>query len=257
MPLDDIRQNIGSMLAQHAPNGVVGTQESALYGPVASKIVSTLDRSIPGYRDYLSAYRAGSVPINTMQASQRILAPADTGGLNSAGDSVLTLARLNSGLNKADKSRYGLSPNARQDMEGVRQSLQRGSISNSISTPGSDTAYNLAADGWLAQQLYGPTMQGPTGKTRGLAALIGAVAGSHAGVPGGEFAGGLGGLYINKAAEAINARIAQRVGKGAADSQEAARMIKQFMATQSPESGSKLLQRYPQWAALLSHDTSH
>lgn len=252
--LDDIRQNIGSMLAQHAPNGVVGSQESALYGPVASKIVSTLDRTIPGYRDYLSAYRAGSVPINTMEASQRILAPADTGGLNSAGDSVLTLARLNSGLNKADKSRYGLSPQARADMQGVRQSLQRGSISNSVNSPGSDTAYNLAADGWLAQQLYGPTMQGPTGKTRGLAMLLGGYLGNHAGVPGGELAGGIGGLYINKAAEAVNSRIAQRVGNGAADSQEAARMIRQFLATQNPEGRARLLQRYPQWAALVADE---
>lgn len=252
--LDATRQNIGAFLAKHAPHGVVGSKEEAAFVPIKAQIVRALDTAVPGYRDYLATYAKRSVPINTMEASQRILAPADAGGLNSAGDSVLTLARLNSGLNKADKSRYGLSPQARADMQGVRQSLQRGSISNSVNSPGPDTAYNLAADGWLAQQLYGPTMQGPTGKTRGLAMLLGGYLGNHAGVPGGELAGGIGGLYINKAAEAVNSRIAQRVGNGAADSQEAARMIRQFLATQNPEGRSRLLQRYPQWAALVADE---
>src|SRR3546814_6451303 len=31
--LDDIRQNINGMLAKHAPNGAVGSQEGAKYGP--------------------------------------------------------------------------------------------------------------------------------------------------------------------------------------------------------------------------------
>lgn len=253
--LDDIRQGIGSTLAASAPMGAVGSQEAALYGPVASKIVSTLDRAIPGYRDYLSAYRAGSVPINTMEASQRILAPADSGALNSAGDPVLTLNRLNTGLNRADKSRFGLDPAARADMAGVQKSLQRASVSNSITSPGSDTAYNLASDGWLSSQLYGPSMQGPTNKTRGLAALVGGFIGHQAGIPGAEAGGAALGLYINKAAEAINNRVVQRVGKGAVDSQEAARMLREFVQKQTPKNRALLLERYPQWALILGQQS--
>jgi hypothetical protein len=90
--LDDIRQNVGGMLAKHAPQGLVGNAETAKYAPVSAKIIRTLEREIPGYRDYLAAYRSNSAPINTMEAARRVLAPAEQRGLNSAGDERLTLA---------------------------------------------------------------------------------------------------------------------------------------------------------------------
>lgn len=54
------------MLSANAPNGAVGSQEAALYGPLTAKIVSTLDRSIPGYRNNLATYAKLSQPINDM-----------------------------------------------------------------------------------------------------------------------------------------------------------------------------------------------
>src|SRR3546814_15149313 len=78
--LDDIRQNINGMLAKHAPNGAVGSQEGAKYGPVAAQITRTLDRSIQGYRDYLAAYRGNSVPINNMESARCIRGQLDTSG---------------------------------------------------------------------------------------------------------------------------------------------------------------------------------
>ncbi|WP_426284962.1 hypothetical protein [Luteibacter sp. E-22] len=64
--LDDMRQNIGNMLSANATHGVVGSQEAALYGPVTAKIVSTLDRAVPGYRNNLATYAKLSQPINDM-----------------------------------------------------------------------------------------------------------------------------------------------------------------------------------------------
>ena len=248
--LDGIRQNANDFLAQHAPNGAVGTREQAALGPVKDQIVSTIDGSVPGYSDYLASYARNSVPINTMETTQRILAPTDSAGLNSAGAPQLTLGRLNAGLRKADGQRYGLSPEAETDAQNVRQSLQRESISNSIRTPGSDTAYNLQAQGALNRNLFGPTLGGPTGKTRIGAAALGTMIGAHSGgMEGAALGGGLG-LGLNKAAQFLNQRIMDRYAKGLLNPQEGARMVQQFLKA-NKSSAPKLLAQYPQWKSLL------
>lgn len=253
--LDDMRQNIGAMLAANAPNGAVGSREAALYGPVASKIVRTLDRAVPGYRDYLAAYRADSAPINTMQGARSVLAPVEQRGFNSAGDARLTLGQLNTGLNRIDRGRYGVTPEARQQLESLRSSLQRESVSNSVPSAGSDTAYNLQSQGWLAGQIYGPGMQGPGGLARGAATGAGALLGAHMGGPvGAAFGAGIGSA-LKSAADRINQRIASRVGAGMQNPQEAARMIEQFLQ-QNPKSAPALLEAYPQWRALLGYEAS-
>lgn len=254
--LDDIRQNAGGMLAKYAPNGAVGTPEAAKYGPVSTQIIRTLDKSVPGYRDYLAAYRADSAPINTMESARRILSPVDQRGLDSSGAGRLSLAQLNSGLNKLDKSRYGMTPEARGEVEGLRQSLRRESVSNSVTSPGSDTAYNLASDGWLAKQIYGPTMQGPTVKGYGVAGGVGALLG-HSVAPGllGQAGGAALAAGLKKGADAVNTRIAERVSQGMRDPQEAARMIEAYLK-QNPNDAPALLRAYPQWSALLGYETA-
>jgi hypothetical protein len=111
--LDDMRQNIGSMLSANATNGVVGSQEAALYGPVTAKIVSTLDRAIPGYRNNLATYAKLSQPINDMQAVRGLLDPNAPGSLNTAGDPQLAATRLKLALRSDDKANYGVSDQAR------------------------------------------------------------------------------------------------------------------------------------------------
>lgn len=111
--LDDLRQEVGGMLAKHAPNGVVGTKEAAKYGPVLSKITDTLDGELPGYRDYLAAYSAKSEPINTMESVGKLLDPNAPGSLNAAGSPLLTAARLKTILRGDDKARYPMSDDAR------------------------------------------------------------------------------------------------------------------------------------------------
>lgn len=73
---------------------------------------------------------------------------------------------------------YGIDQNALGTLQGIGQDLQRASVSNAIRTSGSDTAYNLAANGWLARNLYGPNFGGATGLGRTVGA-IGAAAVGH------------------------------------------------------------------------------
>lgn len=248
--LDDIRENIGGMLAKHAPQGVVGDKTAAKYGPISTQIIREVDRAVPGYRDYLAAYRANSAPINTMEAARGLLQPVESGALDATGSGVLTLPRLNAGLNKIDKSRYGMTPEARSQVEGLRKSLQRESISSSVRQPGSDTAYNLNSEGWLAGQLFGPNMQGPSGKALGASSLLGAAVGSKLGGPLGAALGSGLPLALKSAADKVNQRIVTRVGEAAADPKVAAQMIREFLR-QNPGSESALIAEYPQWAALL------
>lgn len=254
--LDDLRQEVGGMLAKHAPQGVVGTKEAAKYAPVSAQIVRTLDRQVPGYRDYLGAYRDNSVPINTMETARRIVAPVDQRGLNSAGDSRLTLPALNTGLNRADKSRFGLNPLARQEVEGVRQSLQRESVSNSLRSSGSDTNFNAQSQGWLARQMLGENLTGPTNMGRGLAALMGGAVGAHLGGPAGAVGGAGASLLLKRTADVLNKRIMDRYAAGMKDPQEAARMIEQFLK-QNPKEAPALLRQYPQWAALIGQEPAN
>lgn len=134
------------MLSANATNGVVGSQEAALYAPVSAKIVSTLDRSIPGYRNNLATYAKLSQPINDMQAVRGLLDPNAPGSANTAGDSQLTAARVKQALRSDDNANYGVSDQARGQLEGVRDSLQRRSISDAkVSAAGPGTAADMQA----------------------------------------------------------------------------------------------------------------
>lgn len=226
--LDALRQNLRSFLADHSSTGAVGTKEEAALEPIASQIIRTLDRGVPGYRDYLAAYRANSVPINTMEPLQELLAARGVGGLNSSNEATIgTLNQLNTFLSKAGRRRYGLSPEAQEALSGVQKSLQRDTLSSALRSPGSDTQANQAAAQWLTNKL---TSIGQGGNKSLAAAVVG--------------------QYIRTLAETVNNRILEHVGKGAADSRVAADMIETFLA-QHPREAPALLQQYPQWAALL------
>jgi hypothetical protein len=165
--LDALRQNANDYLSKFAPNGVVGTQEQAAMMPVKSAIVDAIDAANPGhklsnggwgkgfeqagpvapsYRDYLAEFANRSVPINTMEAGQQLQAKLLAGSLNSAGDAAATLPGYRSALAQALRdSPYGIDPKAQAALEGVQSDLQRATISNSVRTPGSDTAFNQGA----------------------------------------------------------------------------------------------------------------
>jgi hypothetical protein len=71
-------------------------------------------------------------------------------------------------------------------------------------SPGSDTAYNLAANGWLAKNLYGPNFQGATGLGKAVAAT-GALLTGHPIAAGGIVAGG------NQIGQMVGSRLQQHL----------------------------------------------
>jgi hypothetical protein len=186
-----------------------------------------------------------------MQAASDILARVDKRALNSTGSSPLSLNDINQGLSNIEKGRYGISPQAQSDLDAIQGSLKQEGISNSIRSPGSDTSYNINAQGALARNLLGPTFNGPTGKTRGVAALIGATLGGHIAGPEGAAAGAGIGAFINKGADVVNKRIMDAYVKGMLNPQEAATLIRTYLKG-NPSQASKLLGNYPQWNALIS-----
>jgi hypothetical protein len=137
-----------------------------------------MTRYIPAQRQAARTYAQMSVPINTMEAGQAIANGLGTRAMNAGGVPEIQLMPYRSALTSAMKNApYGIDANALQTLQGIGQDLQRSTVSNSIRSPGSDTAYNLAANGWLARQLYGPTFGGGTPLGRIMAGSAAALAG--------------------------------------------------------------------------------
>ena len=244
--LDDMRQNIGNMLSANATNGVVGSQEAALYGPVTAKIVSTLDRAIPGYRNNLATYAKLSQPINDMQAIRGLLDPNAPGSLNTAGDPQLAVARVKQALRSDDKASYGLSDEARTQLENVRDSLQRRGISDQkIAAAGPGTAADLQTQGLLSGAIFGKNLGNRGGWLgRSIGSGIGGLLGSGLGGIEGGLLGSSLGLGVSDAIGAANARVAARTGQTAADAGASAEAIKRWIAKQPKAQRQGLLDYY-------------
>jgi hypothetical protein len=244
--LDDMRQNIGNMLSANATNGVVGSQEAALYGPVTAKIVSTLDRAIPGYRSNLATYAKLSQPINDMEAVRGLLDPNAPGSLNAAGDPQLAVARVKQALRADGGARYGLSDSARGQLEGIRDSLLRRGISDQkIAAAGPGTAADMRAGGLLSGAIFGKNLGNRGGL---LGRFIGSSAGGLLGAGLGGIKGGLLGsslgLGVSDAIGAANSRAITKTGITAADAKATAEAIQRWAGRQPTKGDGGLLGYY-------------
>ena len=249
--LEDIRQGVGSTLASIPQNGAVTPKEVALYAPVSDQITNAIERVAPGYRDYLAAYAKHSEPINTMESVQRLLDPNAPGSLNASGDPQLAISRLRQVLRGDDKARYPMSDEARQELEKVRESLLRRTISdNKVAASGPGTAADIQGGSRLAGMIFGD----PLGHKAGpLSRVVGTVGGSALGHmlggPLGGYAGAGIGAMLPEAAQKVTGRIASRVGESAADSRKAADAIERAMKSKNPKAAQKALERI-----LFGHD---
>ena len=162
---------------------------------------------IPEINAARQAYAQASVPVNTMRAAQDVSdAMSSLGrGANVNQQPVIQAGPYATALSRALRNQeYGIDPTAQTALENVGRDLQRATISNSLKSPGSDTAYNLAADGWLARNLYGPTFGGATPLGRGLAGLAVALGGHPwlgAGIAG----------SVGKVGQMVGARLQDRL----------------------------------------------
>lgn len=202
--LDYTRRALGNQIGIAQRSGA--DQDVRALNGIANGLDSW-SQQIPAISQAKQAYQQASVPINTMEAGQQIA--GSVGGLgrseNTAGTPQLTASGYAGALYQALKQqKFGIDPASQQTLEGVGQDLQRATISNSLKSPGSDTGYNIASKGWLANQLYGPSFAG-AGNAAKLAGLVGATALGHPMVGLGILGGG------NKIGQLVGNRLNSRL----------------------------------------------
>ena len=243
--LDVVRQNVRDFLAKYPSNHAVGSQQDAAFEPVRSAIVDSIEGANPGYRAYLAGYAKNSVPINTMEAARSIADNVGSAGrgANSSGTAQVTLPGYSAALAKALKnSPYGIDPEAQKTFQAVQQDLQRESISNSLRSPGSDTAYNLNAPGWLAKQLYGENFGGTPGAAKGVGAALGGLGGWFTGGGFGAAGGATAGAAaMGKLGQLGQSRVNDIMARALSDPEFAAQLAAQARKTTPPGAVSNLI----------------
>lgn len=194
--------------------------------------------NVPGVRDAARVYAEHSVPVNTMEAGQQISGSLGTRALDANGLPQLQLSPYRTALVQALKSqKYGIAPDALTSLQGVGQDLQRSTVSNSLRTPGSDTAYNISANGWLGKQLYGQNYEGAGNAAKLTGAAAAAVTG-HPMVAGGILAGG------NKAGQFVGGRLNKELGNFLLNPSEFLPYLEGVNATPRNKALSDAIQRY-------------
>lgn len=224
--LDDVRQNIGTMLGQHSPHGAVGSQEGALYGPLKAKIANTIDRALPGYRDSLAAYARLSQPINDMEAGRTLLGAIDSGGRDAGGNQAVTLNHLKSLLSQNGRADYPMSPQAEARVRAMLEALQKRSVTNNtVAASGPGTAADTLRGGIAL-----PVVQRGIS---GLAATLGTVLGNAP--------GGLAALLASEGMIAANNSVTRKLGQKAASAKLSAEAIEAYQRQLSQQ---QALQQY-------------
>lgn len=166
-----------------------------------------------------------------MESVQKLVDPNAPGSLNAAGDPQLAVTRLRQVLRGDDKARYPMSDAARAQLDNVRASLLRRSISdNKIGPSGSNTAADLMAQDGLPSLIFGKQLGAKaTPTSRLVGAALGSLLGAHAGIPaGGEIGAGLGALFTDALAQA-NRRVIGRVGSTAASAPQTADALERYL----------------------------
>lgn len=201
--LDYTNRALGDLIGAAKRSG--NDQQARALTEAQNYLQSWTQAYIPEVKQASRAYAQMSVPINTMEAGQQIANSIGTRAMNAGGVPQIQLSPYRTALQQAMKGQqYGIDANALQQLQGIGQDLQRATVSNSIKSPGSDTAYNLAANGWLARQLYGPTFNG-AGNVGKAVGAIGAAAMGHPMVGLGILGGG------NKIGQMVGSRLQDRL----------------------------------------------
>jgi hypothetical protein len=204
--LDYTSRALGDMIGNASSAGQ--TQKAGALSALKDWVDNWSGQYVPGVSQARQTYAQMSVPVNTIGVGQEIANSLGTRAMNSGGVPQIELTPFRSALTKAmnsgDAAKYGIDANALSTLQGIGQDLQRATVSNGIKSPGSDTAYNLAANGWLARNLYGPAFGGATPVGRGIAGLATALAGH-------PFAGAGVAAGMGKIGQAVGGRLENRL----------------------------------------------
>jgi hypothetical protein len=201
-----IKESLDAMLLPENTQKLSSKEIGALQD-TRSAYMAWLEGHSPTFTRARQTYAGMSPPINTMQAGQQMVDRLGGMGraLNSSGATQMTAPGYATALSQAlGQQEFGIEPAAQTTLENIGRDLQRSTISNSMRSPGSDTAYNLAANGWLAKQLYGPTFGGASNLGKGLVAGAALLTG-HPMVGLGILGG------ANKAAQMVGGRLQNRL----------------------------------------------
>lgn len=185
-----VKESLDAMLLPENTQKLSGKEIGALQD-TRSAYIAWLEGHSPAFTQARQTYAGMSPPINTMTAGQQMA--ARLGGLGRTVDAsqnpIITAPGYATALDQALKGQeFGIEPAAQATLENIGHELQRSTALNSVPKTGSDTAYNLAANGWLARNLYGPSFQGATGLGKSLAAGAALLTG-HPYVAAGVFGG--------------------------------------------------------------------
>lgn len=203
--VDYTNRALGDLIGTAQRSG--SNQEVRALTGIQGQLKYWAEQNVPGVKAASQAYADHSVPVNTMEAGQQIADQLSMRAMSPTGQPMITPTSYNSALAKALKAqKYGIEPGAEASLNGIGKDLQRGTISNSLGTPGSDTAYNISADGWLARQLYGSDFGGASVLGKGAGAL-GATLTGHPMVGAGILAGG------NKLGQTVGNRLNEQLSE--------------------------------------------
>lgn len=202
--LQRIKQALDDQIGSASQAGERGKAANIL--GVKDKLLSLMDREIPGYADARGAYAAASRDIDAMQYLQ---------GMNlTDAQGNITLARVQSALRGLEKAQQkpgmNLAKSVAQPQEdalkAIRDDLLRAAQTGAGRSLGSNTAQNLAMQNMLSQALPGRlgalAGKAPAGS---LGTALGTGVGYMIGGPLGAAAGGaVGGSLGRTAASAVN-----------------------------------------------------
>lgn len=241
--LDDVRQNVSKTLFE-VSKGTPDKQTAARYAPVASQIVRTATKQVPGYRDYLRAYADKSGPVNTISAGRDFLNAIKSGSRDSSGNPLLTLNQSKVFDKALDRKRYGIDPEARDKLRKVYESQQQDTITtNNLGIANSQTEFNKS------NRLNGLLFGSVEGNSPGLLArAVGVGAGGTLGGGAGAIAGLTG---VEAMSSFVNKRIMDKYAQGMLSPTEAAAALERVLQA-NPKTARELLIKNPAWRTLLA-----
>jgi hypothetical protein len=231
--LSGLHENAGSHLGPMA-----SAQEKAALGPLRDTIADTLDAAVPGYRANLAAYARASQPLTDMAAGRSLLGAIDSGGRDAGGNQAVSLTQIKSILSKDDRAKFKMSKQARQQLEALRDALQKRSITNNT----------IAATG--------PGTAADTIRGLGQSPLVQRIIGQMGGVAGGALGGAPGyglGLLATEGLNAANNAVVKQVGRKAASAPLAADAIEAYQRDIARRRGGGLLSEHGMPAFLLPY----
>ena len=179
------RANLGGTIRAAANDAGLGSaRANVALAPIKGALLDTLRAQVPDVDQYIANYAQLSRPINTQEMLQEFLNPDYLNSVNAEGLPGLTTAKTTTLLKKIDNDEFGVSPQARQAVQDVHDSLLRAGKSNlKVGPSGSNTNADMGRRvlGWFHGA--SPYNAAPGRASLGVGGTLGGLIGWHVGHP--------------------------------------------------------------------------